>query len=368
MRIFLTLSLVALLWSCQEKKGPAFLITGTLPEHNEEYVMLMERVEGEWKHLDSVIIQNDTFSLKGVVNEPKEYWITVKGNDAYGRFIIENETYDIQKVTENGRPSLEVKGGTLNEELKEVQAYQKSTYDSLVAIIIDIQQNMDITAEEKEAQLEVQYEEMNKFTDAYENHLRQYVAENNASFLAPYLVRNELYYSWDASQLDSVLQVFDTTLNDNIYVQQIEERADKLRLVSIGNEAPDFSQENPEGEPVALSDFKGKYVLIDFWASWCGPCRRENPNVVATYADYKDKNFEILGVSLDENKDRWLKAIEQDKITWPQVSDLAGWKNSVAGLYAVKSIPHTVLVDPEGVIVAKNLRGDQLKEKLEELL
>ena len=139
---------------------------------------------------------------------------------------------------------------------------------------------------------------------------------------------------------------------------------------SIGSVAPDFTQNDPNDKPIKLSDFRGKYVLIDFWASWCGPCRQENPNVVRAYAQFKNKNFEILGVSLDNPnaKTAWLNAIEKDNLTWPQVSDLQGWKNKVAVLYGVQSIPQNYLLDPKGVIIAKNLRGEELIRTLNKVI
>jgi peroxiredoxin len=142
----------------------------------------------------------------------------------------------------------------------------------------------------------------------------------------------------------------------------------KTKATAVGSVAPDFTQNDPNGKPVKLSSLRGKYVLIDFWASWCGPCRKENPNVVRAYQKYKNKNFEILGVSLDNDKAAWLGAIEKDLLTWPQVSDLRGWKNAVAQLYSVESIPQNFLLDPKGVIIQKNLRGKQLEEILEKAL
>lgn len=134
-----------------------------------------------------------------------------------------------------------------------------------------------------------------------------------------------------------------------------------------GNEAPDFTMDDPDGNPVSLSSFKGKVLLVDFWASWCGPCRRENPNVVRLYNKYHEKGFDILGVSLDRGRDPWLKAIDTDGLVWHHVSDLKGWSNSAAQLYGVSSIPHTVLLDKEGRIIARNLRGETLEAKLREL-
>jgi len=148
----------------------------------------------------------------------------------------------------------------------------------------------------------------------------------------------------------------------------LKPRLDAIKQLMIGLPAPDFTLETPDGKKVSLKDFKGKVVLIDFWASWCGPCRRENPNVVAMYNRYKDKGFEILGVSLDRSKEPWIKAIADDKLTWPHVSDLKGWGSSAAALYGITSIPHTVLVDRDGRIVARQLRGEVLGKKLEEIL
>ncbi|TNE51667.1 MAG: TlpA family protein disulfide reductase [Bacteroidetes bacterium] len=135
-----------------------------------------------------------------------------------------------------------------------------------------------------------------------------------------------------------------------------------------GMEAPDLVGNTPEGQPYALSNLRGKYVLIDFWASWCGPCRRENPNVVAMYEKYKDKGFDILGVSLDRQEDAWKKAIDQDGLKWHHISDLKGWKSEHAQLYSVTSIPQTLLIGPDGKIIQRNLRGPQLGAKLQELL
>ena len=146
-----------------------------------------------------------------------------------------------------------------------------------------------------------------------------------------------------------------------------QKSVDASAAFTIGGEAPNFSQETPEGEQLSLHDLRGKVLLIDFWASWCGPCRRENPNVVRMYQKYKDQGFEILGVSLDSNRDRWLGAIAADGLTWYQVSDLKGWQNAVAKQYGVSAIPHTVLLDAEGRIIARNLRGATLERKLEEL-
>lgn len=150
-------------------------------------------------------------------------------------------------------------------------------------------------------------------------------------------------------------------------VQQFVNNLQRLQGVNEGAMAPEINLATPAGPTLALSSLRGKYVLIDFWASWCGPCRRENPNVVKTYATYKDKGFEIFGVSLDQNREAWLKAIETDKLVWKHVSDLQYWNSAGAQAYQVNSIPQTFLVDPTGRIIAKGLRGAALDNYLAKL-
>lgn len=153
----------------------------------------------------------------------------------------------------------------------------------------------------------------------------------------------------------------------SVTIREFKGTVNKARSYAQGAVAPDFTQKTPEGEEMSLSDLKGKVVLIDFWASWCGPCRKENPHVLKVYNKYKDKGFEILGVSLDRSKMPWLKAIEKDGLTWHHVSDLKGWQNEVAKNYSVRSIPHTVLLDENQRIIARNLRGASLEQKLQQI-
>nr|WP_255491568.1 TlpA disulfide reductase family protein [Hufsiella arboris] len=142
----------------------------------------------------------------------------------------------------------------------------------------------------------------------------------------------------------------------------------EVKPVSIGQKAPGFKLNDPNGKPVDLDSYKGKYVLVDFWASWCAPCRQANPHVVAAYNEFKSKNFTVLGISLDKNKEAWLKAIKDDGLSWQHVSELKEWDSEIAKTYKVDAIPASFLLDPQGVIVAKNLRDEELKEFLNKTL
>jgi len=204
-----------------------------------------------------------------------------------------------------------------------------------------------------------------------------FIVQHPNSALAPYIafsISNYLEVKEKADSLIDILSASDIKSKvRTAALKQLREKSKELAAASLvlaGNMAPDFTQNDVDGNPVKLSSFKGKFVLIDFWASWCGPCRAENPNVVKAYTKYKAKNFEILSVSLDNTnaKDAWQAAIKKDGLTWAQVSDLKGWQNEAGKLYAVKAIPQNFLVDPSGKIIATNLRGEELDKALDKFL
>jgi peroxiredoxin len=167
---------------------------------------------------------------------------------------------------------------------------------------------------------------------------------------------------------DSLFQLFSSDIRSSTYGRAVNDVLTNAGRLAIGSTAPDFIQQSAVGQSVSLTGFRGKYVLLEFWSSWCGPCRTEAPALRSAYADYKSKGFEIIGVSLDVNRNTWLKSIHDDQLSWPQVSDLKGWKNEVARLYNVSAIPRNYLIDPQGRIIATGLRGDALFEKLKEVL
>ncbi|MEN9685426.1 MAG: hypothetical protein RLZZ28_1212 [Bacteroidota bacterium] len=170
------------------------------------------------------------------------------------------------------------------------------------------------------------------------------------------------------AQLEDVYTQLKSSAKKTIYARQVEEYLVTSKIGVVGSQALDFTQNNVDGKPVTLASFRGKYVLVDFWASWCRPCRAENPNVVNAYQQFKNKNFTVLGVSLDQSKPNWLDAIKNDNLSWTQVSDLKQWNNEVAQLYRISSIPDNLLIDPTGKIIARGIRGEALQMKLRELL
>ncbi|HEY8398614.1 MAG TPA: TlpA disulfide reductase family protein [Flavihumibacter sp.] len=208
----------------------------------------------------------------------------------------------------------------------------------------------------------------NQLVVVFKNTATSFAAKYKNSQIAPFMWATLLQLVEDPDLIENSFNSLAPAVKTGFYGRFLEARIAEAKIGRVGTQALDFTQNDPSGKPITLSMFRGKYVLVDFWASWCGPCRVENPNVVRAHDRFKSKNFTVLGVSLDNNRDKWLKAIADDRLDWTHVSDLKHWQNAVAVQYRVQSIPQNLLIDPNGIIIARNLRGEELQMKLCELL
>jgi peroxiredoxin len=371
-KLFYLLTAVLFLASCNmmpteetaTETAKAYTINCSVDTLIDGYAYLQKRADGEWVKLDSVPIEGGVFAMAGELEYPAVHYVYIKAIKRNVRLFLDEGDIKIN-VLKDDYSGTTITGSPAQ---AEYDAYLKQTavYDDELKDIYGLYRSAKENGDEEELErLEVLideiYEEQQEF-------IKTYVFEHNASVVSPYIT-NSTSYSWEVSELDKVYTNFDPALAVLPDYKTLGDRIDVLKLVDIGQPLVDFAQKDTNGVDVKLSDLsKGKYLLVDFWASWCGPCRAENPNVVACYNDFHEKGFDVLGVSFDKNREDWIAAIHDDGLTWNHVSDLEYWNNAAGKLYGVRSIPSSVLIGPDGIIIGKNLRGEELRAKLGELM
>lgn len=340
-----------------------------------EKVFIVYRKDDD-RVVDSAKVASAKFSFKGSSGEPVKAMVYVQyasanpaskqinyDRDAVSIFIVPGAETVIN-CTKDKFAEADIKGGTLNTELQKIEAGEKK-YDAKINPLYDAysaarRDKNKTLADSLEKQIDAL--DSSKTEDVY----GAYIKTHPASPIAVFVLQDYAGYQIDADKIEPLYNKLPKEQKAYTTGKSLKDKISIAKLTGIGKTAPDFSQADTLGNQVRLSSLRGKYILLDFWASWCGPCRRENPNVVAAFNRFKDKGFSILSVSLDQPgaKDKWLRAIHDDKLTWTHVSDLKFWDNEVAKQYGIQAIPQNLLIDPTGKIVAKDLRGDDLLNKL----
>lgn len=355
-QLFFTLLLLPSLLFAQTK---GFTITGKIAGLKDGEVKLTS-TQDQPQTIATGTSKAGEFLLTGSVPEPGMYYLAI-GKEQPQPIYVENTTMKISGV-EKDIKNIKVEGSKSQKDFEEFKNIFNPLFNNMNLLAAEINKN---GSEEKRAGLMQQYQEAtNKLSDAVE----KFIAAKPVSYVSPFL----LFVTAQALDNPIVIEQRFNKLAPSIQSSQIgtslKQYIEYNKVGIVGSNALDLSLPDTNGQTVSLSSFRGKYVLLDFWASWCRPCRMENPNVVKAYNKFNNKNFTIVGVSLDKEKAPWLDAIKKDGLTWTHISDLQFWNSVAAQTYHVSSIPQNFLIDPNGKIIARNLRGGELESKLCEIL
>ncbi|GEO06795.1 thiol:disulfide interchange protein [Adhaeribacter aerolatus] len=343
----------------------SFTIKGKLQNQTSGNIYLSELGEQQFVFRDTAEVKSDgSFEFTGKADDPGIYRISLNDQNMM-LLVVDTQRIEVTADAKDLRKTNTVQGSKESENLKRIEAVLTSMQEAGAKLEKRFVAAQTAGQEDSLAGLQQKFMDLQK---ANNQRLKNIIRSKSNSVVSAFATLSLINPDEEFAFADSMATAFNKTIPDSKFTRALTTKLSTLRTVAVGQQAPDISLPAPDGKSVSLSSLRGKYVLVDFWASWCGPCRQENPNVVRMYNQYKDKGFEIFGVSLDESRDKWLKAIDADKLTWPHVSDLKGWESSAAKLYNIQAIPQTLLLDKEGKIIAKNLRGPSLEEKLASLM
>ncbi|MEO8516846.1 MAG: TlpA disulfide reductase family protein [Flavobacterium sp.] len=374
MKKIIVIALAGLVMSCNGIIGNGFKISGEikgLPNGTKVFLEKQDPIKGAVTPVDTVKIENGKFTFEGKAEEPEIQSIRFDG--IQGGFIVVVEKGNIEAIVNKDSIPLTKTTGTYNND--ELTKYNTEVIKIQKKMMAFQQKNGQIMqaaqAKNDTVTMNKLSKEYAKFQDDFMSFNYKFAEENPKSFLSVLLI--EGMFNQIDPKMDKIKKLYnalDTEVKDTKPGKRVKTKIDGLKSIEIGQKAPEFSAPNPEGKMVSLKESLGKVTVIDFWASWCGPCRKENPNNVALYNEFHSKGLNIIGVSLDREGEgaKWKEAIAKDGLTWTQLSNLKFWEDPIATLYSIKSIPSTFLLDANGKIVAKDLSGAALKAKVAELL
>lgn len=359
---------IPLLLLAQER----FSLNGSISKTNDSKKIYLIHLADQGEKIDSTVVNNGKFAFNIDLNSPT---IAILLLDHSGKSLTEPGSKDIYRFfIEAGKASLQstdsiakstVNGLGIFKDLATFEQSIKPTNEKIEKLNLEFASLKDSEKAKQEVLLKFQKRYLD-FVEERRRSVKEFVVGNPKSFISLYHLNSEL--ANDEMNVPEVQSLYDNLpqqFKDHLIGKAIQQKLEQGKITGIGVLATDFEEKTPEGISIKLSSYKGQYVLVDFWASWCGPCRQENPHLVNAYEKYKDKGFTILGVSIDQNADAWKKAIKTDGLLWAQLLDTT---QQIATTYGISAIPQNYLLDKEGRIIAKNLRGLALEEKLSELL